>query len=61
MKLDGKQKNMASAAEELSTLNPSREITRGSTLLIDDDVNNIKIALQHGVRAVYFNPDLPEK
>jgi hypothetical protein len=61
MQIDGKQKNMASAADELSTLHPNREITRGSTLLIDDDVNNIKIALNHQVRAVYFNPDLPNK
>ena len=34
-------------------------VTRDTTLLIDDDVRNIKIALKGGVRAVHFLPDTP--
>jgi hypothetical protein len=32
-------------------------ITRASTLLIDDDLNNILAALNNGVRAVFCDPD----
>ena len=31
-------------------------ITRSSTLLIDDDASNIKVALREGVRALWLNP-----
>mmetsp|Transcript_15057 Transcript_15057/g.22656 ORF Transcript_15057/g.22656 Transcript_15057/m.22656 type:complete len:187 (+) Transcript_15057:226-786(+) len=53
---DGKQPHMASAAEFLKTRN-SIDITRKTSLLIDDDVNNVRIALDNGVRAVRFDPD----
>lgn len=52
----GKQGHMASAAEELLAMHPNLEISRNSTLLIDDDANNIKIALHDGVRAIWLNP-----
>lgn len=61
MLVDGKQKNMASAADELGRLYPDRDFTRNSTLLVDDDMNNIKISLANCVRAIYFNPDHPER
>jgi len=52
----GKQSFMASAVEELLTMNPDAEITKSTTLLIDDDRHNIKYALDDGVRAVWLNP-----
>jgi len=56
---DGKQKFMASAAEVLER-DRQVVITRSSTLLIDDDKSNIQIALDKGVRAVWFIPEEPE-
>jgi hypothetical protein len=50
----GKQSYMASAAEELAE-QYDMKITRSSTLLIDDDHNNIRVALENLVRAVHFN------
>ena len=32
-------------------------ITRATTLLIDDDMNNIMIALKNNVRAVFCDPE----
>ncbi|CAM9649982.1 unnamed protein product [Discosporangium mesarthrocarpum] len=52
----GKQSHMASAVEEL-TQTHAASITRASTLLIDDDVNNVTIALKEGVKSVWCNPD----
>jgi len=74
---DGKQRHMASAAEELNEMhnensNPcnmmctvngaveaakERSITRATTLLIDDDINNIMVALNNKVRAVFCDPE----
>lgn len=45
---------MASAAEELVTVN-DHDITRKSTLLIDDDSNNVGIALNNHVLAVLYD------
>lgn len=59
----GKQKRMASAAEELMTkpaLGVSL-ITKSTTLLIDDDPRNISISLKDGTRAVWFNPRNPDR
>lgn len=36
-------------------------ITRNSTLLIDDDPRNIRCALADGVRAIWFNPEMPHR
>jgi hypothetical protein len=47
---------MASAAEELGQVN-AETITRASTLLIDDDQNNVMIAFDNGVKAVYVDPN----
>jgi len=33
------------------------KITRDTTLLLDDDMDNVCIALKNKVRAVVFNPD----
>jgi hypothetical protein len=52
----GKQSHMASAVEELEERHKGLEITKASTLLIDDDANNIRYALEHGVRAIWLNP-----
>jgi hypothetical protein len=38
---------------------PPIEITRNSTLLIDDDIRNVRVALNDGVRAIWFDPDMP--
>lgn len=56
---NGKQGHMASAVEELHQLDPNTEITKSTTLLIDDDRNNIKMALSDGVRATWLNPSKP--
>lgn len=56
---EGKQAYMASAAEELGSIFPGEDFTKNSTLLIDDDVNNIKIALKDGVRAIWLHPANP--
>jgi hypothetical protein len=55
----GKQKHMASAAEELSQVN-GVQITRDTTLLIDDDDANVRTALKHHVRAIRFHPENPD-
>lgn len=47
----GKQPHMSSAVEELSHCYAAH-ICRKSTLLIDDDPENVRIALQNGVCAV---------
>ncbi len=56
----GKQPHMASAVEELEQ-RYGVEITRRTTLLIDDDDMNIRFALGEGVRAVWFDPNKPHK
>jgi hypothetical protein len=57
--LDGKQAHMASAVEELETRNQGVQITKSSTLLIDDDRKNIRVALRDSTRAIWFNPSKP--
>lgn len=52
----GKQSHIASAVEEICDRDASIIITKDSTVLIDDDANNIKIALGEGVRAIWLNP-----
>ncbi len=70
---DGKQHYMASAAEELNNMYNENivpneaygtrlgtgftKITRATTMLIDDDMNNICIALKNKVRAVFCDPE----
>eukprot|EP00560_Eucampia_antarctica_P000862 CAMPEP_0197834266 /NCGR_PEP_ID=MMETSP1437-20131217/21820_1 /TAXON_ID=49252 ORGANISM="Eucampia antarctica, Strain CCMP1452" /NCGR_SAMPLE_ID=MMETSP1437 /ASSEMBLY_ACC=CAM_ASM_001096 /LENGTH=69 /DNA_ID=CAMNT_0043438821 /DNA_START=370 /DNA_END=579 /DNA_ORIENTATION=- len=53
---EGKQSFMASAAEEFEAKYPKIEITRNTTLLVDDDSNNIRLALKNGVRGIWFDP-----
>eukprot|EP00816_Leptocylindrus_hargravesii_P013177 CAMPEP_0196808782 /NCGR_PEP_ID=MMETSP1362-20130617/8778_1 /TAXON_ID=163516 /ORGANISM="Leptocylindrus danicus, Strain CCMP1856" /LENGTH=185 /DNA_ID=CAMNT_0042183247 /DNA_START=881 /DNA_END=1438 /DNA_ORIENTATION=- len=55
--LHGKQPHMASAIEEIYSNVPDVEITRNSTLLVDDDDNNIDVALNEGVRAIWLDPN----
>ena len=55
----GKQAHMASAVEELLQQSEDAEITKQTTVLIDDDRRNIRYALSDGTRAVWFNPDKP--
>lgn len=62
----GKVKFIASAAMELERSEMERrrrkrEITRNTTLLLDDDKNNIEVALKRGTRALWFIPDMPDK
>jgi len=56
--LRGKQSHIASAVEELSHAHAA-QISRGSTLLIDDDAQNINDALANGVSALLFVPADP--
>jgi hypothetical protein len=56
--LAGKQSHMASAVEELEG-RFHVQISKQSTLLIDDDVRNIRFALGDGTRATWFNPKKP--
>jgi hypothetical protein len=56
---DGKQAHMASAVEELETTGV--EITKATSLLIDDDGKNVRTALRDGVRAIWLNPDQPDR
>lgn len=58
---DGKQRHMASAAFEINTTNKDVNITRSTSLLIDDDADNVKIALANKVPALYFDPEHPDK
>jgi hypothetical protein len=53
--LQGKQPYIASAAQEL-TAKTEKEINKNSTVLIDDDINNIRYALQSQSLAMHFNP-----
>jgi len=58
---EGKQSHMASAVEELEARYPDIEISKNTSLLIDDDANNIKIALHDGMRAIWLNPNKPSR
>jgi len=49
---------MASAAEEFRERYTAK-ITRDTTILIDDDINNIRTAIENGVRAVWIDPRRP--
>ena len=45
---------MASAAQDLALKNKT-EITRRKTLLLDDDIKNIRVALVNSTPAVHFD------
>ena len=49
----------ASAVEELESRNAGVQISRATTLLIDDDTKNIRYALKNQTRAIWFNPEKP--
>ena len=55
---EGKQQFMASAAEFIRN-ERNIEVTRNSTLLVDDDEKNVFISLNNLVRAVKFDPNNP--
>lgn len=54
----GKQSHIASAVEELSHCHLA-QIHRRSTLLIDDDAQNISDALNSGINAILYSPSDP--
>lgn len=58
---EGKQPHMVSAIQELEFLVPNLAITKATTVLIDDDPDNTRIAKDNGVRAVWLDPDHPER
>jgi len=58
-RMEGKQPFMASAVEEFQT-KYDIDISKSTTLLVDDDPNNIKIALNDGVRGILLNPKRSE-
>jgi hypothetical protein len=51
---------MASAVEELE-YRLGVEITKATTLLIDDDSRNVRTALHYGARALWFNPKISHR
>lgn len=51
---------MASAAQELVERHGTK-ITRASTLLIDDDANNVNVALHEQVQGLIFNTREPTR
>jgi len=55
-----KQPFIASAVEELEQ-SGDVEITKATTVLIDDDRKNVRCALEDGVRAIWLNPDKPHR
>lgn len=58
--LRGKQGHMASAVSELRERSPGEEFLKRTTLLVDDDRNNIEVALSSGVKAVWLDPRNPD-
>ncbi len=58
--LRGKQRHLASAAEEI-VKSQHINITRKSTLLLDDDTQNVKIALLNRVPAIKLCPENPKR
>ena len=54
---EGKQPYMASAATEFQVRYPGEDFSKTRTILIDDDRNNILMALQDGTRAIWLNED----
>ena len=57
--LKGKQRHMASAAEELANINRDSKckISRATTLLVDDDLDNVRWALNSHTRAILCDPN----
>ena len=55
----GKQQHIASAATELKN-SRGADITKASTLLLDDDEKNIRFALEDNTKAIWFDPDNPD-
>mmetsp|Transcript_41555 Transcript_41555/g.50556 ORF Transcript_41555/g.50556 Transcript_41555/m.50556 type:complete len:620 (-) Transcript_41555:192-2051(-) len=56
---DGKQPHIASAIREFKK-NGIDNITKRSTLLIDDDERNIQYGLEDGIRTIWLNPNKPD-
>lgn len=54
---EGKQPFMASAVEELESKYSDLNINKDTTVLVDDDPDNIRCAISDGVRALLLNPD----
>mmetsp|Transcript_37932 Transcript_37932/g.46337 ORF Transcript_37932/g.46337 Transcript_37932/m.46337 type:complete len:231 (-) Transcript_37932:87-779(-) len=55
----GKQRHIAKAIHRIEANLPLVNISPESTLLVDDDQNNINVAKRFGCGAVWFNPDNP--
>jgi hypothetical protein len=54
---NGKQPHIASAATELQVRYPTQVFNKSTTILIDDDRNNVLLALQDGTRAIWLNKE----
>lgn len=57
---EGKQRYMACAVYDITSANRNVQICRSTSLLIDDDLENVEKALKDHVRALYFDPDNPD-
>ena len=57
---NGKQAHICSAAETFA-IEYHMKITRKSTIFVDDDLDNIKIALMSDIRAIWLDHLQPEK
>jgi len=55
-----KQNYIASASEELQRLN-NVVIRKDTTLLLDDDANNIKAAIEDSTYAIHLDPRYPDR
>lgn len=56
---DGKQVHIAYAAERIAS-EFHVKVTRNSTLLIDDDYDNIRIALTYNIKSIWFDAEHPD-
>ena len=52
---NGKQLHLAAAAEHLA-IESTVKVSRVNTLFIDDDMNNIRVALNADIAGVWFDP-----
>ena len=58
---NGKQTHLEAVASDLSKRYPDASFSQASTLLIDDDKNNVNIAIKNSVRGLRLHVDAPDQ
>jgi hypothetical protein len=53
----GKRKQLEEVVHDINTIHRNANVTPLTTILIDDDLNNVKRALTDGYRSLWFDPD----